>query len=241
MLFSIFYPSRKNIIVWLTSLYLLFLLYNGKISGLTVLFVYFLETIIIGLFNAVKMYVILKVGHKERQNKFVFKYGIILFFLFHYGFFVAVQSVFGFTLFQIEGSVAMGEPFQLIENYTNLLSYDGIQFALPILFFNHMSWFVVGFLKEKRYHYFTAKEMLFKPYVRIFIQQFVVIISVGIMLLTQLGMLVGILLILIRLFVDLGMEAIKVNSKLLDFLAEKMANKKTSKEVMKRQLIIFSE
>ena len=241
MLKSILFPNRKNIIVWITSLYLLFLLYSGKISGLTILFVYFIETIIIGLFNVVKMFVILKIGAKERSNKFAFKYGLIFFFIFHYGFFVGVQSVFGFTLFEIEGSVSLGEPFNLIENYTNLLSFEGIQYALPIIFFNHMSWFVTGFLKEKRFNYFTAKEIMFKPYLRIFIQQFVVILSVGIMIATKQAVVVGVLLIILRLVVDLTLEAIKINSNLLNYLAEKMANEKASKEEMKRQLIIFTE
>lgn len=241
MITSIFFPSRRNIIVWLTSIYLLFLLYSGKISGLTVLFVYFLETLIIGLFNIVKIFLVLKLGEREKNNKFIFRYWIILFFIFHYGFFVGVQSVFGFVLFEIEGSVSLGEPFNLIENYTKLLSFEGIQFALPVIFFNHMNWFVLGFLKEKKYHLFTAKEMLFKPYLRILIQQFVVILSVGLMLATKHAVIVGILLIFFRLIVDLTLEAIKLNSKLLDYLAEKMANEKTSKEEAKRQLIIFTE
>ena len=205
------------------------------------LFIYFIETIIIGLFNIVKMFIVLKFGEKEKNNKFILRYGIIFFFIFHYGLFVGVQSVFGFTLFEIEGSISFGEPFNLIENYTNLLTYDGIQYALPVIFFNHMSWFVTGFLKEKRFHYFTAKEILFKPYLRIFIQQFVVIISVGLLLGTKKAVLVGVLLIAFRLIVDLILEAIKLNSKLLDYLASKMANEKISKEEMKRQLIIFSE
>lgn len=240
MLRSVFFPSRHNLVLWITTLYLLILLYTGKISGLTVLFIYFLETIIIGLFNIVKIYLVLKLGEKEDSNS-ILKYWIILFFIFHYGFFVGVQSVFGFTLFEIEGSVNIGEPFNLIENYSKLLSFDGIQYALPVIFFNHMSWFVIGFLKEKKYHFFTAKEMMFKPYLRILIQQFVVILSVAIMLLTKQAILVGIILILLRLLVDLTLEAIKVNSKLLDYLAEKMANEKTPKEAMKRQLIVFTE
>lgn len=242
MLRSILFPTRNNIVLWCTTIYLLMLLYLDKISGLTILFVYFFETIIIGLFNVVKIYLVVKLGAKEKSNsKFIFKYWIILFFIFHYGFFVGVQSIFGFTLFEIEGSVDIGEPFNLIENYTKLLSFEGIQYALPVIFFNHMSCFVMGFLKEKKYHFFTAQEMLFKPYLRIFIQQFVVIISVALMLLTQQAILVGIILIVLRLFVDLSLEAIKVNSKFLDYLAEKMANEKTSKEAMKRQLIVFTE
>ncbi len=205
------------------------------------LFIYFIETIIIGLFNIVKMFIILKFGEKEKNNKFILRYGIILFFIFHYGLFVGVQSVFGFVLFEIEGSISIGEPFHLFENYISLLSFEGIQYALPVIFFNHMSWFVTGFLKEKRFDYYTAKEILFKPYLRIFIQQFVVIISVLIMLISKQAILVGVVLILIRLFLDLTLEAIKLNSKLLDYIAEKMTNEKATKEEVKKKLILFTE
>ena len=241
MLRSIFLPSRNNGIVWGTSLYLAYLLFTGSISGLTILFVYFIETLIIGLFNVLKMFIVLRVGEKEKANKFVLRYGIILFFIFHYGFFVGVQSVFGFTLFEIEGTVNVGEPFHLIENYTNLLAFEGINKAMPAIFLNHLAWFILGFLREKRYNYFTANEIMFKPYMRIVLQQFAVIISVGMVLITGKTLFVGVLLIVLRLGLDLTLEAIKINSKLLDYLAEKMANDKTPKEVMKRQLIIFSE
>ena len=104
-----------------------------------------------------------------------------------------------------------------------------------------MSWFVTGFLKEKRFDYYTSKEILFKPYLRIFIQQFVVIISVLIMLISKQAILVGVVLILIRLFLDLTLEAIKLNSKLLDYIAEKMTNEKATKEEVKKKLILFTE
>ena len=77
MLRSVFFPSRHNLVLWITTLYLLILLYTGKISGLTVLFVYFLETIIIGLFNIVKIYLVLKLGEKEDSNS-ILKYWIIV-------------------------------------------------------------------------------------------------------------------------------------------------------------------
>ncbi|MDD7915852.1 DUF6498-containing protein [Polaribacter sp. MSW5] len=55
MLKNIFYPTPQNAFIWLSSIYLLFLLYIGKASAITILFAYFLETLVIGVFNALKM------------------------------------------------------------------------------------------------------------------------------------------------------------------------------------------
>lgn len=241
MLKSIFFPSKQNMITWFVSIYLLSLLFLGKISGITILFIYFFETIIIGAFNVVKMFLILNIGQKHKNSKGNFKYGIVLFFIFHYGFFVAIQSIFGFAMFEMEGSIAIKEAFNLLDNYSLLLSSDGIKFALPVIFFNHMSWFVTGFLREKKYDYFTASEMMFKPYVRIFVQQFVVIISMFFIILFKSGLIVGTLLIVIRLCIDLSLEAIKENSKFLDYAAAKLANGKASKQEIKKQLINYTE
>lgn len=241
MLKSIFFPSKQNIITWFVSIYLLTLLFMGKVSGLTILFIYFFETIIIGVFNVVKMFLIINIGKKHKKEKGSFRYGIILFFMFHYGFFVAIQSIFGFSMFAAEGSIAIKEPFHLLSNYYLLLSSEGIKFALPVIFFNHMSWFVTGFLREKKYDFFTAQEMMFKPYVRIFVQQFVVIISMFFIIIFKSGLIVGTLLIVIRLCIDLLLEGIKENSKFLDYAAEKLANEKASKEEIKKQLINYTE
>ena len=91
MLKNIFYPTPQNAFVWLSSIYLLFLLYLGKATPMTILFVYFLETIIIGLFNALKMLWSIQFGNHKG-------FFLIFFFLFHYGFFVAIQSIFGFAM-----------------------------------------------------------------------------------------------------------------------------------------------
>lgn len=234
MLKSILYPTPQNAFVWLSSIYLLFLLYLGKASPMTILFAYFLETIIIGLFNALKMFWSIQFGKSKG-------YGLILFFLFHYGFFVAIQSIFAFSLFGIEGNSFIKEPFHLLENYTTILQLDDIKYALPAVVFTHLGKFLSDFLKNEKHLKFSASEIMFKPYIRIFIQQFVVIIAFFFIVLSEAGYIAAILLILFRLFIDLLLESIKENSEILEVLSEKLANEKTSKEEVKKQLLLFTE
>ena len=237
MLKNIFYPTPQNAFVWLSSIYLLFLLYIGKASAMTILFAYFLETIIIGVFNALKMLWSILYGKSKSSD-----FGLIFFFLVHYGFFVAIQSIFGFAIFGIEGKGIIKEPFNLIENYVSILNLEDIQYALPAIIFTHLGKFLTDYINNKKYEKFTAKEIMFKPYLRIFVQQFVVILSFFFIVFGDgAGIIAAILLILFRLIIDLVLESIKENSKTLDILSEKLANEKASKEEVKKQLIIFTE
>ncbi|WP_146190716.1 DUF6498-containing protein [Polaribacter aquimarinus] len=236
MLKNIFYPNHQNRYIWLSSIYLLFILYLGKISPITVLFAYFLETIIIGFFNALKMFWSIRFGGHKTGGYF-----LILFFLFHYGFFVGVQSVFGFSLFEMDSNSIFREPFQVLKNYQIILGLEEMKYAFPAIIFTHLGKFFSDFIKNEKYKKFLPTEIMFKPYVRIFIQQFVVILSFFFMVLGKAGIIAAILLILFRLFIDLFFEAIKENSLLLDTMSKKLANEKVSKEEIKKQLMHFTE
>ena len=236
MLKSIFYPTQQNAFIWLSSIYLLFLLYIGKASAISILFAYFLETIIIGIFNALKMLWSILYEKPKSSN-----YGLILFFLVHYGMFVAIQSLFGFSLFGIEGNGILKEPFNIIENYAIILNLEDIKYALPAIIFMHLGKFITDYIQQKKYLEFTAKEIMFKPYLRIFVQQFVVILSSFFIVLGEAGIIAAILLIFFRLVIDLCLESIKKDSKTLDYLSEKLENEKATKEDIKKQLIVFTE
>jgi hypothetical protein len=54
-------------------------------------------------------------------------------------------------------------------------------------------------------------------------------------------MIAAFLLILFRAIVDLSLVSIKDNAQLLDYLVDKLYNGKTSKEELKKQLLLYSE
>lgn len=231
---NIFYPNSQNVFIWLSTIYLLFLLYLERISPLTILFVYFLETIVIGVFNAIKMFCTIKFGNSSG-------YGMIVFFLFHFGFFVAIQSIFAFAIFSIGDDVVFKESFNLMDNYLKILNLQDIKYAFPAIIITHLGKFFTDFIAHKKYLKFKIQEIMYSPYVRIFIQQFVVILSFFFIVFSKVGIVAAILLILFRFLIDLVMEAIKEDSKVLDFVAEKLSNEKTPKETVRKQLINFME
>jgi hypothetical protein len=80
-----------------------------------------------------------------------------------------------------------------------------------------------------------------KPYVRIFIQQFVVILAFFFFILFNSGMVAAVLLIFFRLFVDLVMVSIKKDSRMLETLTKKIAKNPEQYPEIRKQLQEFSE
>ncbi len=236
MLKSVFVPNQTNLYAWTNILLLIVLVAIGKIDASTILFGYFLESIIIGVFNAVKMYRCNSTGDNTKNKLF-----LIGFFLFHYGFFIAVQSIFLFAIFGISDNSLIKEPFNLITNYKTVLALEGMNIMLLVLAVGQVFKYYFDFIVPKKYEQFTTSEIMFKPYARIFIQQFVVIIGGFFIIFSVAPILTAILLILIRSLIDFFFVAIRENSVLLDRIVDKMYDGKTPKEDLKKQLLLFSE
>lgn len=236
MLKSVFIPNKINAYAWLNVLFLILLLALGKIDPVTVLFGYFLETIIIGIFTIFKMYLASKHDGSGKTIWF-----LIPFFMFHYGMFVAIQSIFIFAIIGISDSQLIKEPFHVIENYTIILELKGMGLVLLLMAITQTIKFVFDFLEPKKHLGFTASEIMVMPYVRIIIQQFAVIIAMFFIIFSQADVIAAILLICIRAFVDFFLIALKENAPLLNFLAKKLEDGKTSRAKIKKQLLLFSE
>jgi uncharacterized membrane protein YjjP (DUF1212 family) len=90
---------------------------------------------------------------------------------------------------------------------------------------------IFTFLREGKQHKHTTKMLLFQPYLRIFVQQFVVIISGFFILLFPNGIAVALILIIFRLFIDLTGVYIgsdkKQKQKITGFISKKIPDKET--------------
>ena len=236
MLASVFIPNRYNSFAWLNVLGLVLLICFGRIEPYTVVFGYFLETIIIGLFNVVKMFFASKNDDSGSSIWF-----LIPFFIFHYGMFVAVQSIFAFVIIGIGGQSFINEPFDLIDNYTKVLSLEGMEYVLPLFVITQFIKLLFDFVLTNKTKEFTVSEIMTKPYVRIFIQQFVVIIAMFFIMFSKSGVIAALLLVVFRGLVDFFMAGIRENEILLDRVVGKLYNGKTSKEKLRKQLLLFSE
>ncbi|WP_410006105.1 DUF6498-containing protein [Aequorivita nionensis] len=238
---AILMPTKSNAILWANALFLFVFLAFNLADPLTVVFAYFLETIIIGVIHLFKLWLVGKYGKKSTDpKKQLTGIPLMIFFCFHYGMFVAIQSVFAFSLF--ESSIpGLEDGFHLIHNYTFILGSAGMPIILASIIVNNLTYFYTNFWRNEKYREYTPDGILMKPYVRIFIQQFVVILAFFFYMLFNSGMIAAVLLILFRLFVDLIMFSIKKDSATLEILSKKLAKTPEQYPEIKKQLQEYSE
>ncbi len=241
LLKQIFQLKQTTILLWAQTAFLLLLLITGFIAPETVVFGYFFETIIIGVIHAVKLFLVIKHGKKDKPDpNSMSGYGMIVFFLFHYGMFVGIQLVFAFFFFQgsIEG---ISNGFDILHNFGVLLQSEGMIIMLGSLVLTNLGYFYSNFWVPFKYRDYTPNDIFFAPYVRIFIQQFVVILSGFFIVLFHAGFVAAILLLVFRLFIDLVMVNIRKNSGFLDTLAVKLAKDGQDPKEVRAQLEKLSE
>ncbi|QIE59263.1 hypothetical protein G5B37_06710 [Rasiella rasia] len=233
--------SSTNYLFWGQAIVLLILLLLGYLSPETVVFGYFFETIIIGSIHALKLFLVIKHGKPDAPGSNSMRgYGMIVFFLFHYGMFVAIQMVFVFTFF--DGTIAgIKGGFDILHNIKVLLYSEGMAIMLGSLLLTNLGYFYNNFWTTYKYREYAPGDIFFSPYVRIFIQQFVVIFTGFFFVFFNAGVVAALLLIIIRLGVDLLIVSIKKDSNFLKLLSEKLARPDQSPEEIKRQLEKLSE
>ena len=160
-----------------------------------VIVLYIFETIIIGVFHAFRL---LFLSHKGTHPEKL-KMGSIpltLFFLFHYNFFIFVQSIllFGFIGDKIEGAT---DGFDIIHNFSLFLKKP---YLVSIYAFIGSQIVFTGreVLVTHAYKNMGADRYMFLPYTRIFIQQIVVIIGAFIFMISGSVTSIVVLLILFK-------------------------------------------
>jgi hypothetical protein len=143
--------------------------------------VYCLETIIIGGFNILKMIIVTLDRKKDvwessgGAKMMVRGWFFILFFIVHYGFFVFVQT-------SIFAGVSGLNPDQSFGPFTflgKIYSYLDLDARMVLYIFIAMYGFRVmsDFIMNGRYRQTSLGLLMFQPYLRIFVQQFVVILG----------------------------------------------------------------
>jgi len=166
-------------------------------SLFAIMFLYWFENVVIGIFNIPKIIIAskqtIKVNDSSKKTVFSSLYniltivGLILFFELHYGMFTAIHGVFVFALF-----------------YEKLESYTGIIIAITALFISHGYSFYSNYIGKKEYkkrHIFI--QLMFQPYKRVVIMHLTIIFG-GILSMT-LGEPIFALIVLIALktFIDI--------------------------------------
>ena len=197
--------------------------------------VYCLETIIIGIYNVIKMMMVTLDRKKDvwegagGSRVMVRGWFFILFFIVHYGFFVFVQTgIFaGVTGLSTKGAFG---PFTFITSIFSYLNIDA-KTVLYIFIAVYGLRMFTDFILSGKYHETSLGVLMFQPYVRIFIQQFVVILG-SIFLAFGAGKIFMVIFVCIKIFAEVFMnfDAYLLKAEKMQKLHEMVDKRVTTKK-----------
>lgn len=206
-------PGRANFFYWLQAAIMLTGLLWWGWDPFYVVMAYFFETILVGIIHVVKMILVLRYSPVQRQARAAHPHddmlhmGTILFFLAHYFFFVAIQSVFVFAFFQ-KALPPGAEPFHILHNYGWLLRQPAFILLVAIQAFTLTGVAIRQWWLPGKYATYTLRTMFAQPYLRIVVQQFVAILAGFFFIVFQQGLAAALLVVVLRMVVDAGMQAL---------------------------------
>lgn len=190
-------------VIWQFLLYLV-LLSTGLASPVDIVIIYAIETVLIGLFHAMRMVVVSFSSTSVETGKGL---GLTLFFLAHYNLFTFIQTGFFFSF--LASSDDRFEGGMGLKNWETVLGSEGVQWALIVLTITLTARFYIHFLLPGNYHEIRVDRYMFVPYIRIFIQQFVAIIPGLFVIFFDGGYIAALLLIVLRSLLDTWLARMK--------------------------------
>ena len=161
-------------------------------APLDVIFIYWLETFFIGLFNIIKM-----IFAPEEKN--ILKFFAIPFFIIFFGAFQAGQGVFILEAMPYLIHQLTGEHIEIaIVGYLEYLYWPALA-----LFLSHLFSLIWNFFLKKEYKRAKISMLFSKPIKRVVFQQLVVIGGCNLLMTSKSPMLLMILVILAKIYIDL--------------------------------------
>ena len=172
---------------------------------------YALETLVAGLFNLPKLYLSAQQHPKatipaQGGQRHYSAIGLMLFFTFHYGFFVFVQLTIFFGIltmsnYDIPGVTLVDSFFSAPVNIARLAGQE-MAIVLGFMGFTYLMSFISDYVIGHKARETTPAAQMFEPYPRIFVQQFVVILAGWIMVIQFHNLPFLILFVIVKTVVD---------------------------------------
>ncbi len=161
------------------------------------LVVFWLENVIVGVFNVFKMLVASPTSGKQWMAKIV----AIPFFCFHYGMFTAVHGLFVFLVFggilgEATGDLSAGLFAQVFTEYQ-------LYWAVLVLFFSHLVSFIFNYIGKGEYKQAGINALMGQPYGRVVILHVTIIIGAFLIGIFGSPVFALILLIILKAVIDI--------------------------------------
>lgn len=195
--------SNSTLWIWLNAIWLLTGLFYFRWSPETILFVYIFETSIIGFICVCKMLTLCFWGSRNKAevqlavsknfsdremnmlsrmnlDKLVYLlYNLFIIFMFAVVFlgFIWGQSIFTFLMASHSNPGIFDGPNKVLYNLSSLFSQQEMQAAFAGVAVTHIIIVLQRFVIPGNYKHVTLQQLFVQPWVRILIQQFLVIIG----------------------------------------------------------------
>ena len=154
-----------------------------------ILFLFWMENLIIGFFNILRMLVV----SPENPIKWLAKLFLIPFFTFHYGMFTMIHGLFVIFLFGGE-NIKSGLPD--VNLIMHIITKYHLTFAALALFLSHGFSFLYNYIGKFEYQKVSLQQLMGKPYARIVVLHLVIIFG-GFLLMALKSPLAGLLLLVV--------------------------------------------
>lgn len=147
-------------------------IFELKWDVFALVFLFWLENAIIGIFNILKMLF----NRPDSVLNWVIKFFYIPFFTFHYGMFTLVHGIFVVVLF---GPDAMkkgdGSPWEFVMQVPQIIHEEQLSFMLFFLIFSHGFSLVYEYLLNDEFRRVTLKNLMGAPYRRVVVLHIAII------------------------------------------------------------------
>jgi asparagine N-glycosylation enzyme membrane subunit Stt3 len=142
--------------------------------------VYCLESVIAGLYNVLLMAVIGCIRKRDVWNDttgtIMPSYAFIIFFIVHYGFFLFIQLGIFISILKFPGLDGFSSGFDFLFHFPKYLSKEALMVLLGFVF-SYGVMLVRKYIWSGAFRTVSLGMIMFLPYPRIFVQQFVVILG----------------------------------------------------------------
>lgn len=168
--------------------------------------VYCLESVIVGIYTLMKI-LLSSLNKSSEMSKYangttpiIFGIFLMLFFIFHFGLFVFVQL----SIFLGVANLSYDNNISVLGLFTNLTKYLPVYAQLLLLsfFITHGLIVIKNYVITKQYKTAKLTALMFEPYGRIIIQQFVIILGSMTLLIDKKGKVLILIFIVIKIFFD---------------------------------------
>jgi hypothetical protein len=187
-------PSVLFLIV--ANLVPLYGVFNLHWQVFPILLLFWLENVIVGLFNALKMLAVAP----TMPGTWVAKLVIVPFFCFHYGMFTLAHGVFVFGFF--------GGYFTELDNFPTVNAvYQSINdfqlgWAVLALFLSHSISFAMNYVGRGEYKQAKLQELMVQPYSRVVILHITIVIGAFLVMISNAPNYILAILVLLKIFID---------------------------------------